>query len=51
MAYAFLEKLMENLEDDEFDMVATLAQRIWLHRNSIIRRGDFTPPSYLLKIV
>ncbi|GLT70951.1 hypothetical protein SLA2020_429970 [Shorea laevis] len=35
-----LEKLMERLNVDELELVAMIARKIWLYRNSVVFEGE-----------
>lgn len=44
------EKLQYKLDDDEFDLMAVVARKLWSHKNSLINGGDFIHPSQLVKM-
>jgi hypothetical protein len=37
-------KLFDRLRVEDYDMVACIAQQIWLWRNKIVFEGEFTHP-------
>lgn len=38
---SIIEKLMERLDDEDLELVAMVARRIWLRRNTMVRRAFF----------
>jgi hypothetical protein len=44
-----LGELLEKLDREEVELVATIARKIWLHRNIVIFGREFTHPSQVIQ--
>lgn len=42
-------ELLNKLEKEDFELLATVAQRKWLHRNAVVFGGDLINPTQLVK--
>lgn len=46
-----VKQLMEKLDAEDLEVGITVACMLWLHRNSFVFGGEFTPPSQLVTSV
>jgi hypothetical protein len=42
---------LEKLENEEFELMATIARRIWLYRSIVVFGGDLTYPTQIIRSV
>lgn len=46
---SILEELMERLDNEDLELVAMVARRIWLQRNTMAHRGELLYHSHLVR--
>jgi hypothetical protein len=46
---SILEKLMERLDDEDLEVVAMIARKIWLRRNTVVHIGDLLHSSNIVR--